>query len=353
MDIPLGTTIDDYTFHEKIGRGGFSTVYRVSSVRFGTEFAAKVLRPDVGQSTLNHASYEAELTALKNLSHTNIILLFATFSHAGCPVLVFEFCARGSLQRELDANPGRGIPLDHFASIASQVINALYYCHSQNISHCDIKPGNILIDEYGRPKLADFGIAGLFANPGAMGTMAYVAPELLQDQQADRQKADIWALGVTFAYLLDGRLPWPEDAAKRRFAIVAGEFRIARAMPSSLKHMLHKMLTVDPDIRWSAEQLKRHPYFAGGAQMAGSEGKNVKVDRRLSMPSIGRLVPIKPSPIKPVLPPAGMQGLRLLKLPLLRPARTETEFEGVRQLRVEDENSETATKRQGSDDELL
>jgi serine/threonine protein kinase len=307
MEIAPGSVIGGYTFHEKVGHGAFSMVYRVTSGRFGTAFAAKVLRPDIGESTVNYESYKAELTALKTLSHPNIILLFGTLTYESCPILIFEYCPRGSLQTELNANPGRGIPLDSFASISSQLIDALACCHSKGISHCDIKPGNILLDEYGRPKLTDFGIAGLFA----MGTMAYVAPELLTDPSADRKKADIWALGVTFVYLLDGELPWPDDLLERRLAILGGEFALERELPSSLKHMIYKMMAVDANARWSAEQLKGHPYFADGLQGELSFRRSVSTMRRFTVATTGRNISAYHGKSMPAI--LGRQGRRMTK----------------------------------------
>jgi serine/threonine protein kinase len=289
MEIPLGTEVEGYTFLAKIGAGAFSRVYRVKSARFGTEFAAKVLLPDDDRSSARRTSYEIELSALKNLSHPNIILLFGTFTYLGCPVLVFEFCPRGSLYDEIEANSGRGLTLNRFASIAWQTLDALHYCHSQNTSHCDIKPQNILIDEHGRPKLADFGIAQCFAHPwieSPMGTLAYTAPELFLGGERDRQPADIWALGVTFAYLLDGRLPWPSDLSKRRDAIMNGRFDIERHLPSALRHLLRKMIDVDPKTRWTAERLKHHEFFNGFSRNEPVDGTLITPMRRSSLPGM-------------------------------------------------------------------
>jgi serine/threonine protein kinase len=288
MEIAPGTQIEGYTFLERIGGGAFSVVYRVKSVRFGSEYAAKVLLPDTDSSTRNQSSYHVELTALKTLSHPNIILLFSTFTHEGCNVLVFEFCPRGNLRDEAKANEERGISMERFVSIAWQMLDALHYCHSQNICHCDIKPQNILIDEHGRPKLADFGIARHRDADldGAMGTLSYTAPELFQDGPRNRQASDIWALGVTFAYLLDAHIPWPPDPVERRQAILSGRFVIQRSIPPSLRHMLHKMLAVDPSLRWTAERLKQHDFMN---EFSRGDGERLQLEnhvRRTSLPLV-------------------------------------------------------------------
>jgi serine/threonine protein kinase len=264
MDIPAGTVINGYQFYERIGFGGFASVYRVYSSRFSTEFAAKVILPDGQDSHTNNASYEAEMSALKSLSHPNIILLFDAFPYHECYCLIIELCKRGTLKDEILSRERHRLPMERFKSVAEQILDALSYCHSHDVCHCDIKPSNILVDEYGRPKLADFGIAQM-VEPAAVfdrASLPFAAPEIIRGQVVDRQKVDIWALGITFVYLLDGRLPWrTEDPTAMRTAIVQGAYTIQRHVKNELGHLLHKMLTVDPEERWSAEQLKRHPFF--------------------------------------------------------------------------------------------
>jgi serine/threonine protein kinase len=264
MDLPLGTVIHGYFFNEIIGRGGYSTVYKVFSERFGVEFAAKVLLPDSAESLRMHQSYADEINALINLNHPNIILLYDYFYQEGVEFMILELCKHGSLVTEVQATENKGLDMKRFTSIATQLISALDFCHSQNISHRDIKPANILIDDYGRPKLADFGIAGRGvedrSHVGA-GTWAYFAPEVLMNQSTDRCKADVWALGVTFAYCLEGHLPWPTNRATMYQSIMYGAYTINRNIPPVLADLLYRMFTVNPEARWSASQLKDHPFF--------------------------------------------------------------------------------------------
>jgi serine/threonine protein kinase len=316
MEIPPGTVIDDYTFLDTIGAGAFAVVYRVMSARFRTVFAAKVLRPDHGPSTRNHESYEAELSALKSLSHPNIILLFNTLKYQGCDVLVFEFCPHGSLKMEIAATRGRGLSLERFTAIAREVLDALDYCHSQGFAHCDIKPANILVDEYGRAKLADFGVADLFTNQRRsrhMGTIPYMAPELFQSQPGNRQPADVWALGVTFVQMLTGHLPWPDDPDEARGAIMMGCFQPGENWPPMLKQLIHKMLHPDPSVRWSAQKLRHHPFFTDGdgetllGLAASPSMRRMNVRRDIVRPSLsmslpkGRIGKIRPKAETPTL----------------------------------------------------
>jgi serine/threonine protein kinase len=268
MEIPPGTSIGDYVIQEQIGKGGFSIVYKVSCARFGSEFAAKVLQRDPDQSMRSRNSYENELQILMNLNHPNIVLLYDAFHHNGCPILILEYCPRGTLEDEVKATAGHGLPIPRFNSIAEQLLNALSFCHARGIAHRDIKPSNILIDQYGRPKLTDFGIAEMghhaWDQP-AEASLAFAAPELLDGAPSDRTKADIWALGVTFAFCLDAAHPFPKDPVQRRKAITVGSFLIRRAIPVQLSHLLKKMICPEPDVRASADQLIQHGYFTAGA----------------------------------------------------------------------------------------
>jgi serine/threonine protein kinase len=122
--------------------------------------------------------------------------------------LFLEFCPAGTLLDVVrKAGPFEGAQL-HAACKA--ILNGLAYIHGRHIAHLDIKPSNIFIDRFGRPKLADFGISRRFADPSSVhraGTLAFLAPEVLGCAAYDPFKADIWSLGVTFYVMAFGSDP--------------------------------------------------------------------------------------------------------------------------------------------------
>jgi serine/threonine protein kinase len=268
MEIAYGAVIMNYTFLDRISQGAYCIVYKVLSSKFGMEFAAKVLPPDPDESQRSQRAAEAELDVLMQLNHPNIILIYDHFLYNKFRVLILEYCPNASLCEEVEAT--HGLDLDRFTSIASQLLSALEYIHSQGISHRDIKPGNILIDQYRRPKLADFGISARGVDDDRAGTSSFLAPEVVQRKSTDRCKADVWALGVTFGYMIEGNLPWPEGAMYH--AILHGNYIITRTIPHSLSDLLKHMFSVNPESRWSATDLRNHPFFAAGEKGAHIQG---------------------------------------------------------------------------------
>jgi serine/threonine protein kinase len=304
MEIVPGASIRDYIFEEKIGQGGFSTIYKVRSARFGSQFAAKILAPDLNSSDRLHQSYQAELDALMNLSHPNIVFLYDAFFYEDCAVLILEFCPKGTLADEVSATGG--LDLARFTFIAEQLLGALAFCHSQGIAHRDIKPSNILIDEYGRPKLTDFGIAHrgfLFENEMTAVSVGFAAPEQLELIPSDRRKADVWALGVTLVYCLDGRMPWPRDVIQRDRAIKAGSFTIGKQIPRALGNLLRRMIVPEPENRWTAEQLLGHMYFENSGINRSKSGHTRVPMLRKGLPFSGSLTSLPGrSPVKATVP---------------------------------------------------
>jgi serine/threonine protein kinase len=203
--------------------------------------------------------------------------------------MIFEYCPNGSLCDEISDDGG--IPLDRFFSIAQQLLSALAFMHSQGVAHCDIKPSNVLIDIHGRPKFADFGIAQTRTRPldeQTAGTWAFLAPEVLTHTATDRFKADVWALGVTFTFMLDGVLPWPTVPGRMREAVLKGSYLIMRKIPAPLADLIRWMFVVKPEARWSADQLLKHAYFAE------QEG----IARRKALAGVTALEPLGPSRLR-------------------------------------------------------
>ena len=142
-----------YDFKKELGRGGFATVVLVRSQRYDMDFAAKVIQHE---GPLN-GTVEAEITSLRDLAHPNIICLSDWFTNGHHVYLILEYCPNGSLQDILNKNKNLTEPIAR--SYFRQIVSALSYCHEHGVAHLDIKPANILIDVYGRMKLADFGLS--------------------------------------------------------------------------------------------------------------------------------------------------------------------------------------------------
>jgi serine/threonine protein kinase len=208
-------------------------------------------------------SVNAEVTTLCQLNHPNIIRIYKSFREGDLFIPILEFCPGGDLQDLIDQTGGLSSTM--FADVGSQIVKALLFCHSHGIAHHDIKPSNILFDRYGRPKLADFGLAfeahGLIDRRFA-GSIVFEAPELLQKRPYDAFSCDIWALGITFLTMLQGGNPWGvTDPQAMRPRIVLGNYEIRKAMRREVALLIARMLSIDPLLRPTISEVDANPCF--------------------------------------------------------------------------------------------
>ncbi|OHT15425.1 CAMK family protein kinase [Tritrichomonas foetus] len=265
--IPEGTEIRNFVFLQKIGQGGYADVYKVTSKRFNLDFVAKVISctsDKVLEST------ESEINSLQMLDHPNIIRLYDHFfwkdNPQGSPlfVMILEYCPNGSLMDEYKKNgPISGLRL---LQITRQLITAVQYAHSMNIAHRDIKPQNILFDEFGRPKLADFGISHIIKDDQSKFTvnskcsLRYAAPEVIEKKPHDEFKADVWSLGISIATVASSGVLYPLQTQQLMIdAIRLGNINLPKKLPSSLLVLLKKMIERDPNVRISMDEAALSP----------------------------------------------------------------------------------------------
>jgi tRNA A-37 threonylcarbamoyl transferase component Bud32 len=218
-----GTVLDEkYRVQEKIGSGGFGTVYRGEHIFLHHPVAIKVFRPAVGRDALESLDrFRVEGISACRINHPNAVTVLDFDVSAGSlAYLVMELLHGHSLFEELRAE-GRLSP-ERALRIGSAVCEALAEAHALGIVHRDIKPSNVFLHEVRgeeRVKVIDFGIAKLTDKSEAsdfqsettagtfLGTPAYMAPERLFNQIYDG-RADVYALGVMIFEMVAGRLPF-------------------------------------------------------------------------------------------------------------------------------------------------
>ena len=286
----LPAKVNNYILEKLIGKGGFGYVYLATSTTYQCQFAVKVgiiTENDIIKREKIKRSFESEFNALKKLDHPNIIRLYDYFDKDDLIFLVLEYCPNGSLEdyiRESEemeyceiysrsqarfspqTNAVNDKNIYRFSFISSMadkfkisvdIIKAIQYCHENNFAHRDIKTANILFDENGRPKIADFGLARFISDEERIitheGTALFAAPELFKKNFYDPYKADIWALGVLLYRFFTFKFPFIGNDMKSLAKIIQEaclDFRLLMYVPS-MKNIIQKMLQVDPSARIS------------------------------------------------------------------------------------------------------
>lgn len=259
----IGQSLGRYHILEQLGEGGMATVYKAYDTRLECEVAIKVIRADklsnekVGKS---FKRFEREAKTLARLSHPNIVKVTDYGEFKGNPYLVMEYVPGGTLKRKL----GKPIPWREAARMLVPIAHALEYAHQNHIIHRDIKPGNILIAEIGRPMLSDFGIAKILdieetgeltASGVGVGTPEYMAPEQFQGRVDTR--SDIYALGVVFYEMLTGRRPYQADTPaaviiKQATEPLPSPCQFVTGLPEGVEQALLKVLSKDPNNRYQS-----------------------------------------------------------------------------------------------------
>jgi serine/threonine protein kinase len=146
-------------------------------------------------------------------------------------------------------------------TFCAQIAAGLAYCHSQGISHGDIKPQNILIDAYRRCKLVDFGLSQHFETKNTstmfLGSLLFMAPEVILKQAFDPFIADVWSLGITFYWMAVGASPWP-DCQTIMKTVQCGLPPMPTSLPIQFRNLLKAMVECDPTQRITTDALVVH-----------------------------------------------------------------------------------------------
>ena len=248
-----------YRLQERLGGGGMADVYLAEDLTLRRPVAVKILKAELATDPDLVERFRIEAQAAAQLSHPNIVAVFDRGSAGSSAYIVMEY-VRGETLRQRIRRIGRFAPEDAVRT-ALAVLAALDAAHRLHIVHRDITSCNVLLDDAGRVKVADFGIARFGASAltrtGAMlGTSAYLSPEQARGRQVD-ERSDLYSLGVLLFEMLTGRLPFSGDSdvaiAVQHASAPPPDLRsLAPDLPEYLIAVVAKALSKEPADRYQS-----------------------------------------------------------------------------------------------------
>lgn len=259
-----------YDFLKTIGCGNYGTV-RLACLKNRPEELVAVKTMMKEKVSTSQEMLETEIQILFSLDHPNIIRLLEVFEDAKYVHLVTEYCSGGEL---FDRIVAMGRYSEHEAArLLRKILLAVNNLHHNKVCHRDLKPENFMFEDKSATaelKLIDFGLSKFFNKFGnaemrsLVGTPNYVAPEVLRKVYGP--KCDIWSAGVIMYTMLSGQLPFAADTLPETYELIAlGKYCLAaevwRNVSPMATDLLQKLLVVDPEQRFSADEALAHPWF--------------------------------------------------------------------------------------------
>jgi serine/threonine protein kinase len=264
-----------------LGSGSFGRVYLGLNLLTGGFMAVKqveLLEDQIAQHRAEVAALQNEISVLQTLKHANIVQYLGSSVEGSCLNIFLEYVPGGSISSLIKKfGSDEGLPETLVRYYTKQILSGLQYLHSNQIIHRDIKGANILVDDKGVIKLADFGaskkIEEIVAQVGVgdsiaslKGTVYWMAPEVIKQTGYGRQ-ADIWSVGCTVIEMATGLPPWSAEYTDQ----VSALFTIATSneMPSlpgdfseEGKDFLAQCFRRNPKERPNATKLLQHPWLS-------------------------------------------------------------------------------------------
>ncbi len=279
----VGKTLDHYRIVEQLGAGGMGVVYRARDEKLERDVALKVLPPSALADETARQRFHQEALALSRLNHPHICTIYEVGEADGQTYIAMELVEGRPLQ-ELARDDG--LPIETAIRYGAQIAGALAHAHERDLLHRDLKSANVIITPDGRAKVLDFGLAkraagkegeatrtqGLTEAGTVLGTLLYMAPEVLRGEPADA-RSDLWAVGVMLYEMLCGHLPFAGKTAFETSSAILRESPapLPERVPAGTRGIIQKCLAKEPGERYqSAVEVRAalEAVWSGSAAMA-------------------------------------------------------------------------------------
>jgi beta-lactam-binding protein with PASTA domain/predicted Ser/Thr protein kinase len=214
--IARDTVVDErYRVLNRIGSGGMADVYCAEDLQLGRRVALKLLYRRFAEDEEFVERFRREASSAAGLQHPNVVAVYDRGEFDGTYYIAMEFLEGRSLKQVVRQDGA--LEPDRAIDLVIQILKAARFAHRRGIVHRDIKPHNVIVDDEGRAKVTDFGIARAAASDmtetgSIMGTAQYISPEQAQGHPVDA-RADLYSIGVVLYELLTGRVPFDAESA--------------------------------------------------------------------------------------------------------------------------------------------
>lgn len=273
---------DHYQLDQELGEGAYGRVVKVIHKQTGLIRAMKIVDKQILDESVDPREIENEISILKSLDHPNIIKVYEYFDYKTHLFIVSELIPNGDLFKLIDNK--KSLSELYSLRIIYQVLAAVKYLHAENVVHGDIKPENIMIDNFGNcsftnksnyttedltsfeVKLIDFGTSKFFSKNKVfnklIGTSFYVAPEVILGGY--HRQCDLWSCGVVLYTMISGGFPFysqDEDELYEKIKNDQPDFKNFPNVNPNTIDLISKLLEKNPLDRINATKSLEHPAF--------------------------------------------------------------------------------------------
>ena len=260
--ITKGQKINDrYEIIKSIGEGGMANVYLARDVILDRRVAIKILRGDLANDEKFIRRFQREALSASSLSHPNIVEMYDVGEDNGSYYIVMEYVEGKTLKQYMKRRNNGKLTVTEAVDIMLQLTDGIAHAHDSYIIHRDLKPQNIMIQDDGKIKITDFGIAmalnstQLTQTNSVMGSVHYLPPEQASGK-GSTIKCDIYSMGILFYELLTGTLPFKGDTAveialKHMKEALPSIRKTNPSIPQSIENIVIKATAKNPKNRYN------------------------------------------------------------------------------------------------------
>lgn len=258
-----GNRIGRYEVIKTLGEGSFGKVKLAQHTGTGQRVALKIINRKTLAKSDMQGRIEREILYLRLLRHPHIIKLYDVIKLKDEIIMVIEYAGK----ELFDYIVQRGkMPENEARRFFQQIIAAVEYCHRHKIVHRDLKPENLLLDDQLNVKIADFGLSNIMTDGNFLktscGSPNYAAPEVISGKLYAGPEVDVWSSGVILYVMLCGRLPFDDEFIPALFKKISnGVYTLPNYLSPGAKHLLTRMLVVNPLNRITIHQIMEDPWF--------------------------------------------------------------------------------------------